>query len=160
MGNPNQETPDMSTPYSLEPPWPDGLSERLAALPVFAPPAQLRARVLVPHAPRWHWAAAAAVVLALVGVLATRLPQFDAATANATDLATLERSVLAARTGEAAVTPVALELEAQLARIDGDLQSAADVDDAGELARLGRERQRLLETLLIAYRSPEALTRI
>jgi hypothetical protein len=157
MGNPNQETPDMSTPYSLEPPWPDGLSERLAALPVFAPPAQLRARVLVPHAPRWHWAA---VVLALVGVLATRLPQFDAATANATDLATLERSVLAARTGEAAVTPVALELEAQLARIDGDLQSAADVDDAGELARLGRERQRLLETLLIAYRSPEALTRI
>lgn len=146
-----------------DPRWPDDLAPRLAELPVFEPPERLRLRLgllaTAPQASTWPRVARFALAAGLGAIL---LWQHDAGAPRAPDpLALLEQEVLAARAG-AGVSPLAaLVLERELARVDAALQSAYD-RSAGEaeLALLWDERQRTLETLLLAYREADRLVRL
>lgn len=152
---------------TLDPPVPEALRQRLAALPQFDPPATLRARVAVAWAsPRrgpalvpWLGAAAVlAVALAFGWMQQVRAPLVAAD--PAARMAGLEREVMALRAGRApAATAAALESELQ--RVDRALQAAYDGDaPARQIEALWADREALLDGLLLAYRQPDRMIRI
>jgi hypothetical protein len=153
----------------LEPVLPEGLKRQLAALPDFAPPEGLRERVAARtwNAPRSafrpaRWAAAAAVLAlaASAGVL-VQPPSPPAAPVLAARMAGLERDVQALRMAALAPSPAAAALERELARIDRRLQAAyAGTAPQADLETLWRDREAVLDQLLLAYRGPDRVIRI
>jgi hypothetical protein len=145
----------------LNPRWPDDFAPRLAELPVFEPPARLRQRVLA-AAPQASTGPRVARFALAAGLGAVLLWQHDAGAPRTADpLALLEQEVLAARAGAGASPLTALMLERELARVDAALQSAYDrAAGEAELALLWDERQRTLETLLLAYRDADRVVRL
>lgn len=152
----------------LEPGLPESLRRQLAALPVFEPPARLREQVLgaALGAPvRRGWATATAAGLAAGLLLAVGLwlgsghPPADPG-ASVPRIAELERELRGLRLA-AAGAPAAASLEAELSRLDRALQSAYDAGaPAPRIEALWRERERLLDDLLLAYRQPDRVIRI
>lgn len=150
----------------LEPVLPEGLKRQLAALPDFAPPDGLRERVAARswNAPRpaqraTRLAAAAVVVLAAGAGLWLQRP--TPASAPTARMAGLEREVQALRVATAARGPAVAALEAELARIDRRLQRAYASDTRSpEVEPLWRDREAVLDQLLLAYRGPDRVIRI
>jgi hypothetical protein len=151
----------------LDPPVPEALRQRLAALPQFDPPPTLRARVAVAWAaPRRAralapWLAAAAVLvvaLAFGWTQQARPPQVAAD--PAARMAGLEREVMALRASRAPAAAAAA-LESELQRVDRALQAAYDGDaPARQIEALWADREALLDGLLLAYRQPDRMIRI
>ena len=153
---------------SLEPVLPEGLKRQLAALPEFAPPDGLRERVAARswNAPRTArrpiaFAAAAAVLVAAAAGLLLQRAVPPASTAAADRIAGLEREVHALRVDAASPGPAVAALEGELARIDRRLQDAYARGAAPvERDRLWRDREAVLQQLLLAYRGPDRIIRI
>lgn len=153
----------------LEPVLPEGLRQQLAALPDFAPPDGLRERVAArtwnapraAHGPaRVAAVAAMALVAAGAGLWLSR-PAPDAAPALDERIAGLERDVQALRVATAAPGPAVAALEGELARIDRRLQRAyAGQALSSDVESLWRDREAVLDQLLLAYRGPDRVIRI
>jgi hypothetical protein len=90
--------------------------------------------------------------------LAYWLQRPEPAVVQVTMQAASDSELLAARTPELAHNEGVRVLEAQLARVDRELQSCYDVQaSASELDLLWRTRHELENALLVAYRRPEEL---
>ncbi len=155
----------------LEPGLPEALRRQLAARPAFEPPARVREAVLGaawgtrpsrPSRPLRAAAVAGVVVCALLGSgVALRRAGDDALPAASTPrVAALERELRGLRLA-VADAPAAATLEAELARVDRALQSAYDAGaPAPRIDALWRDREHLLDGLVLAYRQPDRVIRI
>lgn len=154
----------------LDPPVTDSLRRQLARLPVFEPAAELAARIVHAPAPTvgmqrrrglvMALSGAVLAVLLLVGLPLQRTEIARPSTANR--MAALETEFAALRAAAAGDTPgAAAGLELDLLRLDRELQSAYDDHaDRARLERLWRDRESLLDGLVLAYREPDRLVRI
>jgi hypothetical protein len=152
----------------LEPALPEGLRRQLGALPVFEPPSRLREQVLGvalrrPARRRLPLATAAGLVAAtaLVSTLVWRGTGAPGVPSPAMGrVAALEGELHGLRL-VAAGAPAAAALEAELSRIDRALQAAYDAGEASpRIEGLWRDRERLLDDLVLAYRQPDRVIRI
>jgi hypothetical protein len=154
--------------HPLAPAMPEAARRALSRLPEFEPPARLRERVRAgwrerARRPLWLGAALAAS-LALLALVPRQPPSTPTA---AGELATwqarsqaLEAELYGVRAA-AAATPGRLAGEAELARLDAALQAAYDRGAGNdELVPLWRARADALQTLVTAYRLPDAVVRI
>lgn len=148
---------DTHSPYDHAPPAPIGIRAALQALPLETPERDawpLLAAHLPPAAtPRWPWALAASVLLAVAlvasvgqtperGALAVQSSPDDELAPLLAESAQLEALLAAAANGNATSAPMVVlstDLEDRLARIDGNLTGAAATD----AQRLAWWRQRV-----------------
>jgi hypothetical protein len=159
----------MMNVIELNPSLPEGARATLAALPQFEPSAALWLRIEAQHRARQRrrWAVGIGLAASVLGaVLLLRREAMapatpDALTALVARVQALELEAARTRSDAAMLAPAALSAEAELARIDAELQQAYDRGAAAvELERLWRARAELLDTLVTAYRRPDHVIRI
>ena len=154
----------------LDPPVTESLRRQLAQLPVFEPAAELAVRIVHAAPPagaaqRRHGLAVAMSCVVLLTLLVVGLPTQRVEPVRptvASRMAALETEFAALRAAAAGDTPdAAAGLELALLRLDRELQSAYDDHaDHARLQRLWRDRESLLDGLVLAYREPGRLVRI
>jgi hypothetical protein len=145
------------------------LAQRLAAVPMSEPSADLWSRIEHAHLSRrqrrrrWRFAGASIAIIAGLAVFisASRLPETTGtdwqARAQALEMQLHARALAADGTDN----PLALDTESELARVDGALQTAYDHGATkGELVPLWKQRSELLSALLAARRQSLSVTRI
>jgi hypothetical protein len=145
------------------------LAQRLAAAPVSEPAPDLWLRIERAHLSRRQsrrrrrFAGASIAVIAGLAVFITalRLPE-PAGTDWQARAQALEMQLHArALSADGGDSPLALDTESELARVDGALQAAYDHGAAkGELVPLWKQRSELLSALLAARRQSLSVTRI
>jgi hypothetical protein len=145
------------------------LAQRLAAAPISEPAPDLWLRIEQAHLSRRQsrrrrrFAGAGIAVIAglAVFITASRLPA-TAGTDWQARAQALEMQLHArALSADGSDSPLALDTESELARVDGALQAAYDHGAAkGELVPLWKQRSELLSALLAARRQSLSVTRI
>jgi hypothetical protein len=145
------------------------LAQRLAAAPMSEPGADLWLRIEQAHQSRrqrrrrrrFAGAGIAVIVGLVVFVAASRLPETASTDWQARAQALEVQLHARALSADGRDSPLALDTESELARVDGALQAAYDHGAAkGELVPLWKQRSELLSALLAARRQSLSVTRI
>jgi hypothetical protein len=153
----------------LNPSLSDSARATLRALPQFEAPAALWLRIEAQRRARRRrgWLVGVGVAASLL--MAALLLRHESAAPQTSDtlaalvarVQALELQAARTRGDVAALAPAALSAEAELARVDAELQQAYNRGaTASELERLWRTRAELLDTLVAAYRRPDDVIRI